>query len=142
MRQFDEVSIQRACAKLISVYAYLNDERRFEELADLFTDDAVLYRPSAPDQPIEGRQNILLAFQKRPPDTLTFHICTDIVVDVQSEDLAQGRSRILMLSTVRAQSGAAQSVEGKMPIPGVFRDTFKWTETGWKFAERRGCFWI
>ena len=138
----DELSIQRACTRLVSQYAYLNDERRFEELVELFTEDAVLYRPSAPDQAIGGRQAILEAFRKRPADAMTFHVCSDILIDVQSAYAAQGRSRILLLSTVRQEDGMASQTEPKAPVPGIFRDRFRLTEKGWKFAERRGSFWI
>lgn len=139
---YDEASIQSACARLISHYAYLNDERRFEELADLFTDDAVLYRPSAPDQPISGREAILAAFRKRPADAVTFHVCSDVIIDVQGPELAHGRSRILLLSTSRPQDGSAPPPPTTPPVPGVFRDVLRLTDRGWKFAERRGCFWI
>jgi len=138
----DELSIQRACTWLVSQYAYLNDERRFEELAALFTEDAVLYRPSTPEQAIKGRHAILEAFRKRPADTMTFHVCSDILIEVQSEHAAQGRSRIVMLSTVRHLDGTASQSEARVPLPGVFRDSFRLTETGWKFAERRGSLWI
>lgn len=142
MQMHDELAIQRACTRLVSQYAYLNDERRFEELAELFTEDAVLYRPSAPVQAIEGRQAILEAFRKRPADAMTFHVCSDILIDVQSAYAAQGRSRILLLSTVRQEDGTASQAEPKAPVPGIFRDRFRLTEKGWKFAERQGSFWI
>ena len=138
----DELSIQRACTYLVSQYAYLNDERRFEELAELFTEDAVLYRPSAPDPAIQGRPAILETFRKRPADAMTFHFCSDIIIDVQSRHAAQGRSRILLLSTVRQPDGTASQAETTVPVPGIFRDSFRLTEKGWKFAERRGSFWI
>jgi hypothetical protein len=140
MQAHHELTIQHACSYLISHYAYLNDERRFDELVGLFTEDAVLYRPSAPDQAIHGRQAMLEAFRKRPADTMTFHVCSDILIDVQSEHAAQGRSRILLLSAARPPHGTAP--ETSTPVPGVFRDSFRLTEQGWKFAQRRGSFWI
>ena len=140
MQMHDELSIRCACTELVSRYAYLNDERRFEELAGLFTEDAVLYRPSAPSQAIHGREAILAAFRKRPADTMTFHVCSDILIDVQGKDAAQGKSRILLLSAVRPQDGTAPLAGA--PVPGVFIDRFTLTEEGWRFAERRGSFWI
>lgn len=142
MQAHDDNLVRQACTWLVSHYAYLNDERRFEELAALFAEDAVLYRPSAPDQAIEGRQAILEAFRKRPPDVMTFHVCSDILIDVQGEGAAQGRSRILLLSATRPPDGAGAPIQANMPVPGVFRDSFRLTGEGWKFAERRGRFWI
>lgn len=140
MHLHDEIAIQRACGALVSHYAYLNDERRFDELADLFTDDAVLYRPSAPAQAIRGREAILAAFRKRPDDTMTFHVCSDILIDVDSDRVARGRSRILLLCANRPADGAI--AQSGAPVPGVFVDRFILTQAGWKFAERRGSFWI
>lgn len=133
-------SIRRTCTELISRYAYLNDGRRFEELAALFTEDALLFRPSAADQAIQGREAILAAFRKRPADTITFHVCSDILIDVLDADRARGRSRILLLSASRHADGTAPPASA--PMPGVFIDHFALTEDGWKFAERRGSFWI
>lgn len=142
MPTLEDYLAKQACADLVVRYAYLNDERRFEELAALFTEDAVLYRPSAPDQPIAGRQAILAAFRKRPADALTFHVCSDILVDVQDARTAQGVSRILLLAATRPADGMLAGVAANVPVPGTFRDRFVLTEDGWKFAERRGMFWI
>jgi len=136
------LSIQHVCSRLILQYAYLNDERRFQELAMLFTENAVLYRPSAPAQAIHGRPAILQAFEKRPPQAMTFHLCSDILVDVLDPERAVGRSRILLLSATRPEDDQLATVESKMPVPGIFHDTFRLTAEGWQFAERRGSFWI
>lgn len=138
----EDYLVKQACADLVARYAYLNDERRFEELAALFTEDAVLCRPSAPDQPIGGRAAILAAFRKRPPDALTFHVCSDILVEVQDARTAHARSRILLLSATRPADGLLAGVAAGVPVPGVFRDRFALTDAGWRFAERRGMFWI
>ena len=138
----DDIAIRQACTDLIVRYAWLNDERRFEELAGLFTEDARLYRPSAPGQAIEGRAAILAAFRKRPVEAITFHVTTDVLVEIQGVDRARARSRILLLSATRPQEAGAPPLEVKAPVPGVFRDSFVLSADGWKFAERRGMFWI
>jgi hypothetical protein len=138
----DDISIRQACTDLIVRYAWLNDERRFEELAAMFTEDARLYRPSAPEQAIEGRAAILEAFRKRPLEAITFHVTSDVLVEVQGAERAQARSRILLLSATRPQEAGALPLEVKAPVPGVFRDSFALTAEGWKFSERRGMFWI
>jgi ketosteroid isomerase-like protein len=142
MQANQQAAIERACTRLISQYAYLNDQRSFEALADLFTQDAVLLRPSAPAQAIVGRDAILEAFRKRRPEVMTFHVCSDVIIDVDDAARAHGQSRILLLSATRpAQDGVVAKV-AEPPVPGVFRDKFTLTEDGWKFAERRGMFWI
>ena len=137
----DEAAIKSDCADLIVRYAYLNDERRFDELAALFTEDAVLFRPSAPGQPIEGRQAILVALCKRPPETATFHVTSDVQVEVDGATTARCRSRILMMSGTRSPDGGAPT-DVRAPVPGVFIDVLRLTADGWRFASRRGSLWL
>lgn len=133
--------IERACARLVARYAYLNDERRFDELAGLFTEDALLYRPSAPGQAIEGRAAILAALGKRPSATVTFHVTSDVLVEVESATAARCRSRILMMSATRDPDGGAPT-DVRAPVPGVFVDRLRLTDEGWRFASRRGALWL
>ena len=137
----EEAAIKSGCADLIVRYAYLNDERRFDELAALFTEDAVLFRPSAPEQPIEGRQAILAALCKRPQETATFHVTSDVQVEVDSATTARCRSRILMMSATRSSDGGAPT-DVRAPVPGVFVDVLRLTADGWRFASRRGSLWL
>jgi hypothetical protein len=137
----EEAAIRLACADLIVRYAYLNDERRFDELAALFTEDAVLFRPSAPERPIEGRPAILAALGKRPPETVTFHVTSDVLVEVDSATTARCRSRILMMSGTRSPEGGAPT-DVRPAVPGVFIDHLRLTADGWRFASRRGSLWL
>jgi len=142
LHHLDEARIRQACTDLVTRYAYLNDERRFEELVALFTEDAILFRPSAPEQGIAGRPAMLAALRTRTAETMTFHMTSDVLVEVVDAQHAQARSRILLLSGTRAQDGSALPAALKAPVPGVFRDSFRLTGDGWKFCERRGRFWI
>lgn len=133
--------IERACTRLIHQYAYLNDARDVAGLVQLFTEDAVLYRPAAPDKPITGREALAAAFSQRPATVVTFHSCTDVMVDVIDHQTATAVSRILLLTGTRDPEGGRMPVDVKPPLPGVFRDTLRLTEQGWQFAERRGSLW-
>ncbi len=119
-------AIEWECARLINLYALLNDEMRWEEVAALYAPDGVMARPTAPDAPIVGREAILAAFKARPSRT-TRHVCANIVVDVESPSCARGRSAMLMFT----------NAEGP-PLIGGFDDRFVLTPEGWRFAERRG----
>ena len=113
------------CARLIALYANLNDEARWDEVAALYAEDGVMYRPTAPDAPVAGREAILAAFKSRPPRT-TRHVCSNVVVDVESETTARGTSAMLLFTGEGA------------PLVGSFHDRFVLTGDGWRFAERRG----
>ena len=126
MDESERRAIEWECARLISLYALLNDEARWDAVAALYAPDGVMTRPTAPDQPIVGRQAISAAFKARPPRT-TRHVCSNIVIDVESATSARGRSAMLLFTSA---AGA--------PLIGGFEDRFVLTNDGWRFAERRG----
>ena len=143
MNDIEKLLIANACRDLICRYAYLNDERDFDALAKLFTPEALFYRPSAPDIPIIGRDAILKSFKARPTDVATFHICSDILIEVRDAEHASARSRILLLSGNRQVAGGIPDPAGiKPPLPGTFRDELVLTAHGWKFQKRAGSLWV
>lgn len=117
--------IERQCARLVHVYANANDAGDWEAVAGLYAADGVMFRPTAPDEPLAGREVILASLRARPART-TRHVCANVVIDVASEILATGESAMLLFT------GAPQ------PLVGSYRDRFVLTEEGWRFAERRG----
>jgi hypothetical protein len=121
----DRRAVEHDCARLIALYANLNDEARWDEVAALYAEDGVMFRPTAPDAPVAGREAILAAFQGRPP-RLTRHVCSNVVIDVQGPATARGTSAMLLFTG-----------EG-VPLVGSFHDRFCLTAHGWRFAERRG----
>ncbi|MGE4431862.1 MAG: nuclear transport factor 2 family protein [Sphingobium sp.] len=118
-------SIEQECARLIALYANLNDAARWEEVAALYADDGRMARPTAPDDWVEGRAAILAAFTARPPRT-TRHVCSNVVIDVLSDTEARGESAMLLFTADTASKA------------GSFHDRFVLTGEGWRFAERRG----
>ena len=118
-------AIETDCARLIALYANLNDAARWDEVAALYAEQGVMTRPTAPDAPIVGRAAILAAFRSRPPRT-TRHVCSNVVIDVDSADEARGTSAMLLFTGAPA------------PLVGSFHDRFVRTPEGWRFAERRG----
>ena len=118
-------AIEADCARLIALYANLNDEGRWDEVAALYTANGLMTRPTAPDAPIIGRDAILAAFKGRPPRK-TRHVCSNVVIDVESPVAARGTSAMVLFT------------EGGTPLAGSFHDRFELTADGWRFAERRG----
>ena len=78
MKQTDRVLIQYECEQLILRYAHLNDLGDWQGLANTFTEDATFSRPSAPEDIIRGRRNILDSFLARKPGK-TVHVVTNIM---------------------------------------------------------------
>jgi hypothetical protein len=120
-------AIEWDCARLINLYANLNDEGRWEDAAALYAEDGLMTRPTAPDAPIVGREALLAAFLARPART-SQHVVANIVVEVESETAARATSVILLFV------GKEQP-----PLIGSYRDRFVLTHEGWRFSERRGA---
>ena len=118
-------AIEQDCARLVNLYANLNDAGDWAGVASLYAEQGTMTRPTAPDSPIVGREAILAAFQARPARA-SRHIVANIVIDVESDSSASGESAMLLFT------GAAA------PLVGSFHDRFVRTAQGWRFAERRG----
>lgn len=125
MTQSERLAIEWQCARLIALYANLNDEARWADVAALYAEDGAMSRPTAPDVFIRGRAAILEAFLARPPRQ-TRHVCSNVVIDVESPVQARGTSAMILFT------------KDNPPLAGSFHDRFVLTEEGWRFAERRG----
>ena len=118
-------AIEADCARLIALYANLNDKTQWDDLAALYAEDGRMSRPTAPDVFVEGRAAILAAFAGRPPRK-TRHLCANVVIEALSPMEATGHSAMVLFQP----DGA--------PLAGSFDDRFVLTADGWRFAERRG----
>jgi len=125
INEHQRMEIEWTCTRLIHAYALRNDAADWAAVAAMFKADGTLTRPSAPDQPIRGRDAILSSFLARPPRT-TRHICANVVIDVMAEDAAVGESAMLLFTG------------NGPPLVGSFRDRFALTAEGWGFAAREG----
>lgn len=130
-------AIEQECTRLINLCANLNDQARWEDVTALYAEDGLMTRPSAPDQPIVGREALLAAFLSRPA-RISRHVCANIVVTVESETEASAYSVILLFSGKAAEDGGLPILDDAPPLVGDFRDRFVLTEEGWRFSERRG----
>ena len=131
-------AIEWECARLINLYANLNDEGRWEELATLYAKDGSMTRPTAPDAPIVGREALLASFRARPPRA-SRHVVGNIVVEVESETEASAFSVILLFTGSIDREGGLPLRDSGPPLVGSYRDRFVLTDEGWRFAERCGA---
>jgi hypothetical protein len=135
MNATERMTIEWACEKLCRQYNIYSDLSDYDQLCALFTENAVLCRPTIPDVEIRTRAEILAAFRKRPPMVVQ-HQINNVVVDVQSPTEATG---ICVLAFLMAPGTDQPLPRIGGPIHfGEFRDRFVLTQDGWKFAERRG----
>lgn len=137
MTDAERLAIEWQCSKLCHAFANYGDANDFAALAQLFTEDGSMSRPSVPDADIIGRQTIIDAFGKRPP-LLIRHIVTNVQIEALSASEARGYSLVLWLSApAPAGNDALPLLAGPMQI-GEFRDVYVKTADGWKFRQRKG----
>lgn len=105
-------------------FAMLNDAHDADGLAAMFTEDGSFARPSEPDAPVIGRENIRAFFRDRPRRT-TRHVMANTIVDIVSD------------RKVRAHSYVVLYMANKTLI-GDFHDRLELHDGIWLFAERRG----
>lgn len=136
MTDIETMLAEHACAKLITEYAALLDAGRWEDVAALYVADGRMSRPTAPDAYTEGRNAILASFTARPP-RISRHVCINIRVDVKGAT-ATATSQILLFTADAAEDGGLPVQSSAPPMVGTYADRLVLTETGWRFAERRG----
>ncbi|MBC7987926.1 MAG: nuclear transport factor 2 family protein [Sphingomonadaceae bacterium] len=137
MTRAEEIAIEWECARLINRYALLNDGGKWEALVALYAKDGLMTRPTAPDDPIVGHEALLAAFTARPPRA-SRHVCANIVVEVESATEARAESVIALYTGSDPGDGGLPVLDGA-PLIGTYRDRFRLTDDGWRFAERRGA---
>ena len=130
-------AIEWDCARLINLYAQLNDSGAWPEVAALYTEDGVMFRPTAPETPIVGRDTILASFLSRPARA-SRHVCANIVVDALGDDEARAESMILLF-TGNLVPGELPELDAGGPKIGRYSDRLVRTDDGWRFLERRGA---
>src|SRR5690606_22764488 len=94
--------IEHACARLILESIAANDRQDYEAFAALFTSDGLLHRPNG--EPLCGQDEIVESYRSRPRNRITRHICTNILVQVDSPQSARGMTYVVLYSADSLQS--------------------------------------
>jgi 3-phenylpropionate/cinnamic acid dioxygenase small subunit len=121
----DEESVRRTLA----LYCQLCDDGRFDEWADLYTDDA---RFSVLGGHHDGRAAIRAFIEAgQPPERRGKHVCANPVVEVRGDE-ASARTDYVFVA--RADGGFAITSAGR------YHDRLVRDGDRWRFAERRIVF--
>ncbi|HST40685.1 MAG TPA: nuclear transport factor 2 family protein [Conexibacter sp.] len=130
---------ERACERLIVVYAQLVDFGRAREIADLFTADG---RWQGTDLLLDGREQIRAWFTRREQLTrrLSRHVFTNVAVDVGADGPGTARSLSYMVNYRRDRRDGERDLPLRADLPkyvGECHDRFRRTDDGWRFTSRR-----
>jgi len=134
MDDLQKLLIERECERLVTKYCHLVDHGQAAQVAELFTEDGVW---ASPEATMTGREQIRAGFQRRQEDTarMSRHVCCNLLVEVVDEDHAGG---VVYLTLYRADGDPARRVSPSAApsVVGEYRDRFRRTPDGWRFAKR------
>jgi ketosteroid isomerase-like protein len=118
-----------AIGDLVTEYAWLLDHRRWHEVADLCTDDAVL---TIRGREIRGRAGLAEWAEHRAANRArrTQHQMTLLRLEAVSPDVVAGTAA-LVLHVAKAGHGATY-----VDLVGEYRDEYVRTADGWRFRRR------
>ncbi len=134
----DTMLIEWQCQKLVTRSINLLDQSRWQELSECYTEDAVLHRPSAPLDKIEGRAAILKSFTERPSKE-TCHALSNIEVTVHDAQSATVASRVVLFSGEQKAPDIETIIAAKASVfIGRFVDDVKKVDDTWLIAKRQG----
>lgn len=134
----ERTAIEWQCQQLALRFIGHNDRQEWSSMCELLTADATFARPTDPDNPIRGREAIRSAFEARPADKITRHLCTNIVVTAASTTEASGRLYALLFTGDSADTAAHGLCANARQLVGEFDDLYRRTEDGWRIARRAG----
>jgi hypothetical protein len=137
MDDLQRVLAERACERLIVEYCRLVDYGNAGAIAGLFTEDATW---EGTDLVLDGRDEIRAWFERRAGVTrrVSRHVCTNVAVDVTSDDEAQSICLLINYRHDRREGDMSLPVPADHPkYVGEIRDRFRRTPEGWRFASRK-----
>lgn len=137
MDDLSRLLAERACERLIVEYCRRVDFGRASEIADLFCEDGEW---QGVDLHLRSRDEIRDWFTKREGVTrrVSRHVCTNISVNVLSDDEAQCTCYMINYRHDRQEGDLSLPVPVEVPkFVGELHDRFRRLGEQWLFASRR-----
>lgn len=128
-------AVEAECLRLTTAFAVHLDNRRYDDVADLFTPDA-LYNPRG--TPYRGRGEIMGYLNSRPATRRSRHVIANQLVRVVDEQTAEGYCVLLYFVHEGALTDDVPAPLDGVELIGDYRDRFVLTDAGWRIARRIG----
>lgn len=134
----EKMLIEWQCQSLVTHSINLLDQCCWQELANCYTEDGVLYRPSAPTVKIEGRKAILASFTERPAKE-TCHALMNLESNIIDDRHVIVTSRVVLFAANKKADGLEDKLEANTDIfIGRFVDDLRKIGDEWMIAKRQG----
>jgi 3-phenylpropionate/cinnamic acid dioxygenase small subunit len=121
--------IVAACERLAVDYAHYADTGRTDAWAALFAADAEFHIFGQVHKGRDAIREIAGA-----SGNASMHVISNVRIDVLSEDAAEGTAYVAAYVKAQGAQGTAPAVAPT--VVGIYRDTFRRTGEGWRFATR------
>ncbi len=134
MDDVQRMLIERACERLQTAYCHVIDHGNAAQVADLFTADGVW---AAGKREFTGIDALRKSFQARQDNRArrSRHVCSNALIDVQDADNATGTVYLILFRHDDPED--ARTRPASLPeMVGAYRDTFRRTDSGWRFSRR------
>ncbi len=135
MDRLEKACIQQECQQLLHRVTMLLGTGQWEALADCYTEDAVLYRPSDADSGIVGRDAIYQSFCARPT-RISCHIIANTVFENVTATHVVAVSRVWLVTG--AASNTLPVMADSQLMIGSFTDTLVRVNDQWLIQLRKG----
>jgi lactoylglutathione lyase len=128
------LEVEQACTRLALDYSLLADSARMDEWSELFAEDGEMHLFG---QVYKGPAGIRAAVGAgAEPGAVTAHAITNHRIDVLGPDEAEGVAYVIVFAGQRKDGAPASAPQISPVIVGAYRDRYRRTEKGWKFASR------
>jgi len=139
LTELERALIEHACTRLVLESVAANDRQDYEAFAALFTSDGLLHRPSGP--PLVGAEEIIASYRVRPASRITRHLCSNILVSIDSPESARSLTYVVLYTADSSQPDKHFGAKcDPRTLIGELEDRFSLTASGWRIAERRARF--
>ncbi|HJL60414.1 MAG TPA: nuclear transport factor 2 family protein [Pseudomonadales bacterium] len=133
MNESERAFIEHACTNLSISYARHVDFKEYDQLTELFEENAQLITGA----PLVGKESIRKALHGRTDKLRSRHVLTNIYVEVIDQTHAKGITYLTLYRHIGPESLEAKPIllEGPAAV-GHYSDDYILTDTGWCFARR------
>lgn len=131
MNEHDRLSIEQACARLVTAFHVHIDAFEHDKVIALFAEDAVWVHPMMGT--LHGHAAMKGYLDSKSTKPAAMHITTNILIDVIDDTRAKGRAYYTLYYDGEGRNPAP--ITGPTAI-GQYTDEFVRTDAGWRFSYR------
>ena len=132
MDPVEEMLIERACERVVALYAEAVNRKDIDAFVNLFTTDAVWQRPAVPA--MNGHGEIRAFMESQPKGRVLRHVNGHAIITVKGPDSASGISTTTVYDWIADHPLPAPLSKPDMVVE--YFDQYVKTPEGWRIARR------